>query len=46
MELSKCGIHLLPEDSDAARAKINLKDRDAEEKAIMDMAQTVKAFAF
>ena len=46
MELSKCGLHLLPVDADAERAKIHLKDRDAEEKAIMDIAQCVKVFAF
>lgn len=38
MELSKCGIHLLPQDADAERAKIHLKDHGAEEKAIMDIA--------
>lgn len=37
-ELSKCGIHLLPENEDAARANIPLKDQDAEERAIMDVA--------
>jgi cancer susceptibility candidate protein 1 len=46
MELSKCGIHLLPEDEDAARAGITLKDHEAEERAIMDIATTVKVFSF
>jgi hypothetical protein len=45
-ELSKCGIHLLPTDEDAARGGIHLKDKDAEEKAILDVAQTLKVFAF
>ena len=45
-ELSKCGIHLLPEDEDAERGKIHLKEKDAEERAILDIAQTLKAFAF
>jgi|TARA_B110000305_G_C19175012_1_gene509203 hypothetical protein len=46
MELSKCGIHMLPEDDDAARAGIHLKDKNAEERAILDIAQTLKIFAF
>ena len=46
MELSKCGIHMLPEDADAERAQIHLKDIYAEERAITDIAQTLKVFAF
>ena len=46
MELSKCGIHMLPDDEDAERGGIHLKDKDAEEKAILDIAQTLKVFAF
>lgn len=46
MELSKCGIHMLPQDEDASRGGIHLKDKGAEEKAIMDIAQTAKVFAF
>lgn len=45
-ELSKCGIHMLPEDEDAARGQIHLKDKAAEERAILDIAQTLKVFAF
>lgn len=45
-ELSRSGIHLLPEEADAARAGIHLKDINAEERAIADIAQTLKAFAF
>lgn len=45
-ELSKCGIHLLPEDGDAERGGIHLKDKGAEERAILDIAQTLKVFAF
>ena len=37
-ELSKCGIHMLPEDEDAARGKIHLKDKAAEERAILDIS--------
>ena len=36
--LSKCGIHLLPEDEDAARGNIHLKDKAAEERAILDIS--------
>ena len=46
MELSKCGIHLLPEDEDAEKGQIELKDKVAEERAILDIAQTLKVFAF
>ena len=46
MELSKSGIHMLPEDEDAARDGIHLKDKNAEERAILDIAQTLKVFAF
>jgi hypothetical protein len=38
MELSKCGVHMLPEDSDAARGGIHLKDKAAEERAILDIS--------
>jgi hypothetical protein len=46
MELSKCGIHMLPEDADAARANIHLKEMATEERAILDIATTIKVFAF
>lgn len=46
MELSKCGIHLLPDDEDAKRGGIHLKEHATEENAILDIAQTLKAFAF
>mmetsp|Transcript_5836 Transcript_5836/g.9353 ORF Transcript_5836/g.9353 Transcript_5836/m.9353 type:complete len:194 (-) Transcript_5836:21-602(-) len=46
MELSKCGIHMLPEDEDAERGGIHLKDKASEERAILDIAQTLKVFAF
>lgn len=45
-ELHKCGIHLLPQDEDAERAGIPLKDQGAEERAILDIAQTLKVFSF
>ena len=38
MELSKSGLHMLPEDDDAARGGIHLKDKGTEERAIMDIA--------
>lgn len=46
MELSKCGVHLLPVDEDAKLGGIHLKDRVAEEKAILDIATSLRAFAF
>jgi hypothetical protein len=46
MELSRRGIHLMPTDEDAERGGIHLKDKVAEERAICDIAQTLKAFAF
>jgi len=45
-ELQKCGINMIPEDADAERGKIHLKDKGAEERAILDIAQTLKVFAF
>jgi hypothetical protein len=45
-ELSKCGIHLMPRDEDAKLAGIELKDRVAEERAILDVACAVRAFHF
>lgn len=45
-ELSKSGIHLMPVDEDAKGSGIKLKSRDAEERAIMDISTTVRAFAF
>ena len=46
LELSKCGIHLLPRNEDAAQADIKVKDFHAEERAINDVACAVRAFAF
>ena len=46
MELNRCGIYLMPEDEDAARSGIHLKDKGAEERAIVDVSQGLKAFAF
>lgn len=46
MELSKCGIHLLPRNEDAKLAGIQEKSRAAEERAILDVAIAVRAFHF
>jgi cancer susceptibility candidate protein 1 len=46
LELSKSGIHLLPIDDDAAQAGIQLKDHNAEERAIADLSTAVRSFAF
>lgn len=45
-ELSKCGIHLMPRDEDAKLAGVQSKDRAAEERAIIDVASSVRAFHF
>lgn len=45
-ELSKCGIHLLPRDEDAQLGGIEKKDRNAEERAIIDVACSVRAFHY
>ena len=46
LELQKCGINLLPRDNDAKLAGIDLKDRAAEERAILDVSNGVRAFHF
>ena len=45
-ELAKCGILLMPRNEDAQLAGIELKDRAAEERAIIDVALGVRAFHF
>ena len=45
-ELAKCGILLMPRDQDAKLAGIELKDRLAEERAIIDVSLGVRAFHF
>lgn len=46
LELSKCGIHLMPVDEDAKVGGIPLKDKAAEERAIIDIATGLRSFAF
>ncbi len=46
LELSKCGIHLLPRNEDVEQAGISLKDFQAEERAIADISSSVRAFAY
>jgi cancer susceptibility candidate protein 1 len=46
IELSKCGVHLLPSDEDHKHGGIHLKDRAAEERAILDISSALRAFAF
>ena len=46
LELSKCGIHLLPRDEDAQLGEIRLKEFGAEERAIQDLSTAVRSFAF
>ena len=46
LELSKCGIHLLPRDEDAELGGIKLKDFNAEERAIGDISASLRAYAY
>lgn len=46
MEMSKCGIHLLPRDSDAKLAGIDLKKKNTESLAILDISFAIRAFHF
>ena len=46
LELQKCGINLMPVDDDAKLGGIHLKDRQAEENAIIDVATGLRSFAF
>ncbi len=46
LELSKCGIHLLPVDEDAKLGGIELKNKQAEENAIADIVSSVRSYAF
>jgi cancer susceptibility candidate protein 1 len=45
-ELSRCGIHLLPEDRDFKLAGLEPKHRDAEERAIWDIVSCIGAYSF
>ena len=45
-QLSRCGIHLIPDDRDFKLAGIEPKDSDAEERAIWDIVSSVDAYAF
>lgn len=44
--LSRCGIHLLPDDRDYKFAGVEPKDTDAEERAIWDIVTSVNAYSF
>jgi len=46
LELSKCGIHLLPEFRDYADAGLTPKQKEAEERANVDIAMTITTCAF
>lgn len=45
-QLSKCGIHLIPEPRDCDASEIKNKSLDAEELAIMDLSMHIRTFAF
>lgn len=44
MKLQKSGINLLPEDTDIEEAELTLKDSEAEDRAIEDIALAVRGF--
>ena len=44
MKLQKSGINLLPEDQDIEEAELTLKDSEAEDRAIEDIALAVRGF--
>lgn len=44
--LSRCGIHLIPNDNDFKLADIEQKNADAEERAIWDVVCCISAFSF
>ena len=44
--LSKCGVHLLPENRDCIASNIKAKDQDSEELAILDISMNIRTFAF
>lgn len=44
--LSRCGIHLLPDDRDFQLGGLETKDRDSEERAIWDVVCSVSAYSF
>ena len=46
LELARCGVLLLPKDDDAKFGEIQLKDKYSEENAIIDIATTLRAFAY
>ena len=46
LELQQCGVLLMPRDEDVKQAGIQLKDRYSEENAIIDIALSLRAFAF
>ena len=46
LELSKCGVHLLPENRDYADAGLSAKQRESEERANIDIAMTITTCAF
>ncbi len=43
-ELYKAGINLLPEDCDAEESEIQLKDYEAENRAIEDISLAIRGF--
>ena len=46
IELARCGVLLMPKDDDTKQGEIELKDKYTEENAIIDIATTLRAFAY
>lgn len=46
LELSRCGLHLLPVDEDILNADVSGKVHDCEERAAKDIAYSINTFAF
>jgi hypothetical protein len=46
LELSRCGVHLLPTDDDLLNADVSGKNAESEERAARDIAYSVNTFSF
>lgn len=46
LELAKCGLNIMPVDEDAKAGGIHIRNRQAEEKAILEISTCLRSFAF
>ncbi len=46
LELAKCGLNIMPVDEDAKAGGIHIRNRHAEEKAILEISTCLRSFAF